>query len=246
MRDPEFRARLLAEQTDKVAGDGSSIPPLADLLLAQIEMLSKRIYRLGATPDYEPDPRTCLWAQAQASGRTVLETVYDALLDDGGRALLYFPLYNFTDVNLDNVHTMLTHPLSLCGLSDGGAHVGTICDASFPTYLLMHWGRDRDHGRIPIETLVHKQTGQTSSYIGLRDRGTIAPGLRADLNVIDLGRLALQAPKLQADLPAGGCRLMQRAEGYRATLVAGRVIARDGALTDARPGRLVRGPTAPS
>ena len=241
MRDPEFRKTLLAEKTDKVAGDGSSIPPLADLLLAQIEMLGKRIYRLKETPDYEPDPRTCLWAEAQATGRTVLETVYDALLDDDGHTLLYFPIYNFTELSLDNVHTMLTHPMALPGLSDGGAHVGTICDASFPTFLLTHWGRDRDRDRIPLPRLVQMQTADTAGFVGLGDRGRLAPGYRADVNVIDFDGLRLQPPKLHADLPAGGKRLMQHADGYRATLVAGEVIVRDGALTDARPGRLVRG-----
>jgi N-acyl-D-aspartate/D-glutamate deacylase len=240
MRDPQLRARMLAETTDKVAGDGSSLPPLADILLAQLDVLAKRIYRLGEHPEYEPDPRTCLWAQAQAAGRPTLEVIYDALLEDEGRALLYFPLYNFTDLDLEVVHTMLTHPLALPGLSDGGAHVGTICDASFPTYLLSHWGRDRARGRIPIETLVKLQTHDTARFVGLRDRGTVEVGGKADLNVIDLSQLRLRAPHMLADLPAGGRRLMQHAEGYRATLVSGQVVARDGALTGARPGRLVR------
>jgi N-acyl-D-aspartate/D-glutamate deacylase len=241
MRDPELRARMLAETTDKVAGDGSALPPLADILLARLELLAKRIYRLSSDrPEYEPDPRTCLWAQAQATGRTTLEVLYDALLEDEGRALLYFPLYNFTGLDLEVVHAMLTHPLSLPGLSDGGAHVGTICDASFPTYLLSHWGRDRARGRIPIETLVKLQTHDTARHVGLRDRGTVEVGAKADLNVIDLPRLRLRAPHMVADLPAGGRRLMQHADGYVATLVNGEVIARNGALTGSRPGRLVR------
>jgi N-acyl-D-aspartate/D-glutamate deacylase len=246
LRDPALRARILAEKTDRVAGDGSPIPPLADQLLAQVDFLGRRIYRLGRMPDYEPDPKTCIWAEAQASGRTVLETIYDALLEDDGRALLYFPLYNFTALNLDPVHEMLTHPLALPGLSDGGAHVGTICDASFPTYLLMHWGRDRQRGRIPIERLVQMQTSRTASWIGLHDRGVIAVGRRADLNVIDLQRLSLAPPQLFADLPAGGRRLLQTAEGYRATLVAGVLVNDGGQLTDARPGRLVRTARAPT
>ncbi|MCX4240740.1 N-acyl-D-amino-acid deacylase family protein [Paraliomyxa miuraensis] len=244
LRDPQRRARILSEKTDKVAGDGSSLPPLADILLAQIDMVAKRLYRLGGKegerPDYEPDPRTCLWAEAQATGRSILEVLYDAMLEDEGRALLYFPLYNFTGLDLEAVHTMLTHPLALPGLSDGGAHVGTICDASFPTYLLSHWGRDRPRGRIPLERLVQFQTQDTARFIGLHDRGTIEVGRRADLNVIDLPRLGLRTPQMQKDLPAGGRRLMQRADGYRATLVAGRVVAREGVLTGERPGRLVR------
>lgn len=241
MRDPAMRARMLAEQTDKVAGDGSSLPPLADILLAQLDMVAKRLYRLGEErPEYEPDPRTCLWAEAQATGRTTLEALYDALLEDEGRALLYFPIYNFMGLDLEVVHAMLTHPLALPGLSDGGAHVGTICDASFPTYLLSHWGRDRARGRLPLETLVKLQTHDTARHVGMRDRGTVEVGAKADLNVIDLSQLRLRPPHMVADLPAGGRRLMQRAEGYRATLVSGVVVARDGALTGARPGRLVR------
>jgi N-acyl-D-aspartate/D-glutamate deacylase len=240
MRDPELRARMLAETTERVAGDGSPLPPLADMLLARLDLLAKRLYRLGERPDYEPDPRTCLGAEAQASGRPTLEVLYDALLEDEGRALLYFPLYNFTGLDLEVVHTMLTHPLALLGLSDGGAHVGTICDASFPTYLLSHWGRDRTSGRIPLETLVKLQTHDTARFVGLHDRGTVEVGGKADVNVIDMARLRLCAPTMQADLPAGGRRLMQRAEGYRVTIVGGQVIARDGALTGARPGHLVR------
>lgn len=240
MRDPEFRAKLLAETTDRVAGDGSSIPPLADHLLARVDMISRRMYRLGERPEYEPDPRTCLAAEAAATGRTALEVIYDALLEDDGRALLYFPLYNFTGVNLEVVREMLGHPLALPGLSDGGAHVGTICDASFPTYLLMHWGRDRANGRIPIERLVQMQAFDTARYVGFADRGAIAVGQRADVNVIDLERLGLTRPTLVHDLPAGGRRLMQHAVGYRATIVAGQVVVQDGRLTEARPGRLVR------
>lgn len=241
LRDPQLRAKILSEKTDKVAGDGSALPPLADHLLARIDMVAKRLYRLGEQPDYEPDPRSCLWAEAQAKGMNTLDVLYDAMLEDDGHALLYFPLYNFTGVNLDAVHTMLTHPLSLPGLSDGGAHVGTVCDASFPTFMLSHWGRDRAKGRIPIETLVKMQTHDTAQFVGMHDRGVVAVGKKADLNVIDLPKLRLRSPVMQHDLPAGGRRLMQYADGYRATLVSGRVIARDGALTDERPGRLVRG-----
>jgi N-acyl-D-aspartate/D-glutamate deacylase len=240
LRDPERRARILGEKTDKVAGDGSPIPPLADLLLAQMNMLGHRIFRLGAEPDYEPAPETSIAAQASREGGTVLETLYDALLERDGEALLYFPLYNFGAGNLDPVHEMLNHPLALPGLSDGGAHVGTICDASFPTFLLTYWGRDRARGLMPIETLVRMQTRDTASWVGMHDRGRIEVGSKADVNVIDLGALRLRPPRLVADLPAGGRRLLQSADGYRATIVSGRVIAEGGALTPERPGRLVR------
>jgi N-acyl-D-aspartate/D-glutamate deacylase len=171
---------------------------------------------------------------------SVLEHIYDALLEQDGHALLYFPVYNFTEMNLDTVGEMLALPIALPGLSDGGAHVGTICDASFPTFLLSYWGRDRDRGRLPLERLVRMQCHDTARYVGFDDRGTLAPGQRADVNIIDFDRLELTPPRMQADLPAGGKRLMQRAEGFVATMVAGEVIADRGELTGVRPGRLVR------
>ncbi|HEY5924236.1 MAG TPA: amidohydrolase family protein, partial [Kofleriaceae bacterium] len=168
-----------------------------------------------------------------------LERIYDALLEDDGKALLYFPVYNYTGMNLDVVREMLVHPRSLVGLGDGGAHVGTICDASMPTFLLTHWARDRARG-IPLERVVQMQAHDTARFIGLRDRGTIEVGMRADLNIVDMSRLALLRPAMQRDLPAGGQRLVQRAQGYVATLVAGTTIAEHGELTGARPGHLVR------
>jgi len=240
MRDPSFKAKLLTETSERVAGDGSPIPPLADHLLARMEMVALRLFRLGERPEYEPKLEQSIYAEAQATGRPPLSVVYDAILEDDGRELLYFPLYNYTEFSLDNVRAMLSHPLSLMGLSDGGAHVGTVCDASQPTFALMHWGRDRAEGRFPVETLVRKLTSDNARFIGLRDRGVIAPGMKADLNVIDLARLALHRPKMAQDLPAGGRRLVQDATGYRATVVSGEVIAENDKMTDRRPGRLVR------
>lgn len=240
MKDPGFKAKLLAQKHTRLSGDGSSIPPLADVLLERIDMVAMRLYRLGETPNYEPDPLTCIGVEASGKKIGVLECIYDALLEDDGTSLLYFPLYNFTSMNLDNVRTMLTHPLALPGLSDGGAHVGTVCDASFPTTLLSHWGRDRDKGRIELETLVRMQTQDTSRFIGLTDRGTLEPGARADVNIIDFDNLRLGAPRLIHDLPAGGARLMQNATGYVATFVHGVKVAEGGSLTGNRPGRLVR------
>lgn len=239
MRDPELRARILSEKSEKVAGDGTPIPPLADFFLANLDMVSLRLYPLGERPEYEPKFDTCLAAEAMRAGVPVLERIYDALLEDGGKALLYFPIYNYTGLNLDVVREMLLHPRALLGLGDGGAHVGTVCDASMPTFLLTHWARDRAQG-IPLERVVRMQAHDTARFVGLRDRGTLEPGMRADVNVVDLSRLSLLRPTMQRDLPAGGRRLVQRAEGYLATLVAGQVIAEGGALTRARPGRLVR------
>jgi N-acyl-D-aspartate/D-glutamate deacylase len=240
MRNPELRAAMIQEKSEPVAGDGSMLPPLADYFLQNLEMVSMRLFRLGEKPNYEPSFTESFGAAAMASGEPVLGLIYDAMLEQDGKALLYFPVYNYTGMNLDAVHDMLTHPLALPGLSDGGAHVGTICDASFTTFLMTHWARDRDHGRIPLERIIQMQASDTATFLGLRDRGRLEPGLRADINIIDFDRLELLPPEMLKDLPAGGQRLMQRANGYVATLVNGEVIARDGALTDARPGRLVR------
>ena len=239
MRDPGVRARMLAETSDKVGGDGVAIPPLADFFLANIAMVAMRLFPMSERPAYEPKFTDSLAARASLSNKPLLDVIYDALLADDGKALLYFPVYNYTGMNLDVVREMLTHPRALVGLGDGGAHVGTVCDASMPTFLLTHWARDRARG-IPLERVVQMQARDTARFIGLRDRGTIEVGMRADLNVIELERLALLRPTMQRDLPAGGRRLVQRAEGYLATLVAGELIAEGGALTGARPGHLVR------
>ncbi len=240
MRDPAFKARILAEKTDAVAGDGSPIPPLADKLLGRIDVVAMRLFRLGENPRYEPAIEDSIYGEAQQRHVPALEAVYDALLESEGHELLYFPIFNYTEFSLDNVHTMLTHPLALPGLSDGGAHVGTVCDASFSTFMMTHWARDRARGRIPLERVIQMLAADTSDFIGLRDRGRLAVGQRADLNVIDFDTLRLTRPRLVHDLPAGGKRLMQDAIGYRATFVAGQSICEDGKLTGARPGRVAR------
>ena len=240
MRAPGFRARILAETTEPVAGDGSNIPPLVDILLANMGMVSMRMFRLGEQPEYEPKMDDSLGMEALARGVGALEVLFDALLEHDGRQLLYFPLYNYTEFNLDVVGRMMAHPLALLGLSDGGAHVGTTCDASFPSFLLSYWVRDRATGRIPLERAVHMLSGANAAYLGLDDRGVVAVGRRADLNVIDLDKLRLGRPRVVYDLPAGGRRFLQDADGYRATVVAGQVVSRDGRLTGARPGRVLR------
>ena len=240
MRDPELKARMIQEKSEPVAGDGSMLPPLADFFLSNLDMVVMRLFRLGEKPNYEPSPTESFGAAAMSRGEPVLGLIYDAMLEQDGEALLYFPVYNYTGMNLDAVHEMLTHPLALPGLSDGGAHVGTICDASFTTFLMTHWARDREHGRIPLERIIQMQANDTARFLGLSDRGLLAPGRRADINIIDFDNLELLHPTMLKDLPAGGQRLMQYANGYVATLVNGEAIAKDGRLTGARPGRLVR------
>ncbi len=243
MKTPELRAKILSEKSEKIAGDGTAIPPLADFFLANLDMVSMRLYPMGERPDYEPKMNTCLLADATRTGTPVLEVIYDALLRDEGKALLYFPVYNYTGLNLDVVHEMLMHPRALMGLGDGGAHVGTVCDASMPTFLLTHWARDRANAGSPgisMERVVRMQAHDTARFIGLNDRGTLEVGMRADLNVVDLQKLALLRPTMQNDLPGGGRRLVQRAEGYLATFVGGEQISDGGVLNGARPGHLVR------
>lgn len=240
MREPEFKARMLAEKSEAVAGDGSPIPPLVDRLLGMIDLISARIFPLGAVPDYEPKPTDSLFARAKQSGKRPLEVLYDALLEQDGNALLYFPVFNYTDLNLDAVGSMLHHPRSLVGLADGGAHCGTICDASMPTFFLMHWVRDRAQGTFSLERAIERLTREPARFLGLADRGAIEVGKRADLVVFDPAALALDPPHLVNDLPAGGRRFLQNAHGYRATFVAGEQTVSGGELTGARPGRVLR------
>jgi N-acyl-D-aspartate/D-glutamate deacylase len=167
---------------------------------------------------------------------------YECLLEDDGRALLYFPFLNYADGSLEPSLEMMEHPSTVLGLGDGGAHLGTICDASFTTHMLTHWTRDRRRGRkLPIETVVRWHARDTACAVGLADRGVIAPGYKADLNVVDYDGLRLRAPKMVRDLPAGGGRLLQEAEGYRYAIVCGEITYVDGRPTGALPGRLVRG-----
>lgn len=243
LRDPAFKARLLSEKTDKVTGDGSPLPPMADFFLENFGLVTQRLYRLGERPDYLPEPESCIAAEAARAGRHAMDVVYDALLEQDGRALLYFPLYNFHTVSDAHLAEMLRHPLAMHGLGDGGAHVGTICDASMPTTILAYWGRDRSAergGTMPLEHLIGLQTGKVAAHLGLTDRGLLQPGLRADVNVFELDKLGVGAPRLHPDLPAGGQRLLQPARGYVTSYVAGAAVTEDGALTGARPGRLVR------
>jgi N-acyl-D-aspartate/D-glutamate deacylase len=229
MRNPEFKKRVLAEKP---------APALA-MLVWQFE----KLFALGDPPDYEPSAEHSMAAQAARHGVTPEAWVYDRLLDDDGHALLYRPFLNYSHGSLDAVREMLLHECTVPGLGDAGAHCGLICDGSFPTYLLSHWGRSRTRGeRIPIETLVKAQTADTAALVGLTDRGRIAPGMKADLNLIDFAALGMRPPEIVHDLPAGGKRLVQRATGYVATVCSGAVTFQNGESTGALPGQLVRGP----
>jgi len=228
LRDPELRRRILAEE---------SAPAFA-MLGRNFE----RLFELGDPPDYEPAPEKSLAARARAAGVAPAELSYDLLLQDEGRALLYRPVMNFAAGDCEVVREMLLHERTVPGLGDAGAHVGLISDGSFPTYLLTHWARDRRRGeRLPLEWLVRRQSADTAALVGLEDRGRLAPGLRADVNLIDWNALAVRPPEIVHDLPAGGRRLVQRARGWVKTLVAGEVVLEDGEPTGALPGRLVRG-----
>ena len=207
-----------------------------------MEKAFHRTFVLGDPPEYEPGPERSLAGLAAARGVTPLEVAYDEMARDGGQGLLYIPILNYATGNLDHVREMMLHPQGLLGLADGGAHTGTICDASMPTFMLTHWTRDRSRGEtLPLEYVVKKQTHDTARLYGLSDRGTVEPGALADLNLIDYEGLSLGAPYVTADLPAGGRRLLQKASGYVATIKGGTVTFEQGAATGELPGRLVRG-----
>ena len=235
LRDPGYRARLLADEPDSSRAPGLS-PARA----------WERIFPMGEdSPDYEPTSDTSIAAIAAGRGMDPREVALDHMLDGGkgeGRGILYLPLLNYAQNTLEPAYRMLQHDCVVPGLSDGGAHVGMICDGSFPTTNIVHWTRDRTRGpKLSIEKMVKGQCRDTAETVGLFDRGLIAEGYRADLNVIDYDRLTLKAPEVTYDLPTGGRRLIQRAKGYTATIVAGQVTYRDGEPTDALPGRLLRG-----
>ncbi|HEY2427454.1 MAG TPA: amidohydrolase family protein [Acidimicrobiales bacterium] len=228
LRRPEVRRAILAEESP------------ADPLLAMINTGLGRMYPMGEPPDYEPTPDMSVAAIAEREGRPAEEVLYDLMLGHGGRELLMFTLLGYANGSLDDMREMLVHPSSALGLSDGGAHCGVICDASIPTFMLTHWARDRRDG-LPLEVVVRKMTHDTAALYGFGDRGVVAPGYRADLNLVDLPALRLRLPELVFDLPGGARRLVQRADGWRSTIVAGVETVADGEDTGARPGRLVRG-----
>ena len=230
MRAPEVRAQILS---DKPA-------VREEQTLAMVSRFDQH-FALGDPPDYEPSADQSIMARAQREGRRPEEVAYDALLEHDGRGIIYMPLA-FKDFSFDSLRPLLTDPATIMSLSDGGAHCGVICDAGMPTYLLTHWVRDRQRGeRIPLEAAVKRQTMDTAQLYGMTDRGVLAPGMKADLNLIDLDNLRLHPPEMVFDLPANGRRFVQHVDGYKYTLVSGEVTYQDGQATGAMPGKIVRG-----
>ena len=231
LSDPAFQQRLLNDEPD-------ADNPFVKSILRNFG----KMFVLGDPPDYEPTEDKTVAAIAKARGTTPEAVALDLMLADNGRGMVYLPFLNYAQGSLDPVKAMLESPASLPGLSDGGAHVGMICDGSFPTTLITHWTRDRSRGdKLPLEFLIKRQCHDTAAWVGLKDRGLLKRGYRADINVIDHDGLRLHTPHIVHDLPAGGRRLMQHADGYEATIVAGQIIQRHGEATGAKPGRLVRG-----
>jgi N-acyl-D-aspartate/D-glutamate deacylase len=233
LRDPQMRARLLMEEP------GDALIPLA-----RMGRRFEFMWPLGDPPNYEPSPEDSVASQARRRGIEPAELAYDLLLENDGHGLLLAALANYGSGSLDPIHSLITDPNSVLGLGDGGAHYGMICDSSYPTFVLQHWARDRKGERLSIEQAIKALTADPARTVGLLDRGVLAPGRKADLNVIDHDRIRLSKPKVLYDLPAGGRRVTQDAQGYEALIVSGQVVNREGEPTGALPGRLVRGPQA--
>ncbi len=236
MRDPAFKEKLLSEQPDQPN-----------------ETLVKRVtnfeymFPLGDPPNYAPTREDSVAYKAEAQGRDAFEFAYDLLLEDDGHSMMLAPNSGYANHSIEGIKDLLEHPRVVMGVSDGGAHVAHISDSSFSTFLLSYWGRDRPQGALDTSWLVQQMTGDTAAMVGLHDRGVLAPGYKADINVIDFDRLRNETPYMVHDLPLGGKRLLQRARGYVATIVSGQVVYREGEATGALPGRLVRGAqTAPA
>jgi N-acyl-D-aspartate/D-glutamate deacylase len=235
LAQPEIKAAILAEHAARTITG----------LNAGIVHGFNRMFRMTDPVDYEPSESASLQAEAQRAGRAVTDYAYDVFLEKGARQLIYQPLINYTHGNLDVAHAMLVADNTLFGLSDGGAHCGTICDGSFPTTTLALWSRGNKSGkRVPVEALVHGYTKRNAAHVGWHDRGVIAPGYLADLNLIDLDALSLSPPEIVQDLPAGGTRLLQTPHGYRYTIKNGLVSFDNGEWTGELPGRLLRGAVA--
>jgi N-acyl-D-aspartate/D-glutamate deacylase len=235
LRDPAFRRRMI---------DEDSVFPESDLVyfLQVVAGGWSMQYAMGPAFDYEPTPAESILAQAAAKGVSGAELAYDLLMEDEGRGFIYFPILNYEDGNLDFLQALQQRDDCVNSLSDGGAHCGTICDAASPTFMLEHWVRDRRRGTISLANAIKRQCRDTAVLYGLHDRGVLAPGYLADANVIDMRTLKLGKPWLAFDLPAGGRRLLQKADGYVATIKSGQVTFRDGARQGPTPGGVIRGP----
>ena len=235
MRDPEVRRRILEQKREHRSN-----------LMQQVTQGFEKMFRLGDPPNYEPAAEDSILAIARREGREPQEVAYDILLERDGHELIFLPFTNYTERNHEIILEMMKDDQSLFGLGDGGAHCGLICDATIPTYLLTHWVRDRNRGeRLPLEWIVKRQTRDNAEFFGLHDRGTLAPGMKADVNVIDFDRLTLKSPHIVHDLPAGGRRLVQKAEGYLATIQSGEITFEQGIHSGALPGTVVRGRQKP-
>ena len=231
LRQPDIRAKLLSEED-----------PNRDAMRNIMVKCWEGTYVLGDPVEYEPEPVNSIAEAARRAGKDPRELGYDLMLERDGSAILYFTAFNYADGDVEAIREMLLHPQSVLGGGDGGAHVGYICDASVPTFMLTHWVRDRTRGsRLPLEWVIKKQTLDNANLYGLSDRGALRPGLRADINLIDQDGLEIGLPFFADDLPGGATRLLQKAKGYAATLVAGTMVQQNGEETGARPGRLVRG-----
>ncbi len=235
LKDPAMRAKILAEENSEELL--SKLPPLQRAIASRWD----RMYVLNDPPEYEPRPEAAVEEAARLAGQSPQEFVYDFLTEGDGGGMLLFPVTNFVTGDLEPVHEMMQDPATIVGLGDGGAHCGQICDASMPTFMITHWTRDRDRGgKFPVEWAVRRLTSETADFFGFKDRGRLAPGLKADVNIIDYDKLLIRRPEVIFDLPAGGRRLVQRAEGYIETIKSGVSIFRNGEHTGELPGKLVR------
>jgi N-acyl-D-amino-acid deacylase len=241
LRRPEVKAKLIEGgkvRTDGLPADAPIPPAMLQFLVAS----TFKMFAMGRGHEYEPDPSASISACAQATGRGEAELIYEAMMDLDGRGLLYFPLFGYSTGNFDAIRETMMNPSTGLSLADGGAHCGAICDGSTPTFMLMHWVRDRSRGeRVPLEFMVRRQTLDTARQHGLHDRGVLAAGMKADVNLIDFDALTLTPPEVRYDFPAGGRRLFQGASGYRATIASGQVTFENGEATGTLPGQLIRG-----
>ena len=235
LKDPEIRAQILGEENSDVLLN--KLPPLQQAIASRWD----RMYVLNDPPEYEPKPEAAVEEAARLAGKSPQEFAYDFMAEGDGGGMLLFPVTNFVTGDLEPVHEMMQDEATIIGLGDGGAHCGQICDASMPTFMLTHWTRDRTRGgKFSVEWAVRRLTSETADFFGFKDRGRLKQGLKADVNIIDYDALQIRRPEVIFDLPAGGRRLVQRAEGYVTTIVSGTPIFENGEATGALPGKLVR------